>query len=98
MSSRTTVQSYTCEATTRLGASDAWSDWVPNQSTLPASFAAPIEPTTDCDEPVRTSAPAVMWALAASVIAATSENEPVHVLDRVTEGSVAATPCVNPSM
>src|SRR5512142_1016026 len=92
------VQSYCWLATTRLGASEAWSCCVPNHSTLPLSLAAPIDPTTDCDDPVSTSAPDAMCVLAASVISATSENEPVQVLLTFTFGSVAATPWPKPSM
>ena len=62
------------------------------------ALAAPMEPTTDWDEPVRMSAPLAMWVFAAAAIRATSENEPVQVLDSVMAELTDCTPCRKPSM
>src|SRR5271157_3487089 len=92
------VQSYTWLETTRLGASEDWSAWVPNHRTLPASLAAPIEPTTDWEEPVSTSAPLAIWVFAAAAIRLTSEKDPVQVLVTVMVGSTDCTPWMKPSI
>ncbi len=83
-------------AMTVSGAAVLWSACTPIHGT-PFSLATPIAPTTCCDEPVSTSAPALMCVLAASAANAVSPNEPVKETLTLTSGSVALTPARKPS-
>ena len=62
-----------------------------------SALAIPMAPTTDCELPVRTSAPSATYALAALAMSETSLKEPVNDTWTVALGSWASTPALKPS-